>query len=45
VALAASGRLHGAALVTHHLPLADITEGFRRLRERIGDPLKMVFVP
>jgi L-iditol 2-dehydrogenase len=45
VALAAAGRLSGAALVTHRFPLADISEGFRVLRERIGDPLKVVFVP
>lgn len=45
VALAAAGRLTGAELVTHRFPLADITEGFRVLRERIGDPLKVVFVP
>jgi L-iditol 2-dehydrogenase len=45
VALAAAGRLKGAELVTHRLPLADIAEGFRLLRERVGDPLKMVFVP
>lgn len=45
VALAAAGRLHGAELVTHHFPLAEVTEGFRVLRQRIGDPLKIVFVP
>jgi L-iditol 2-dehydrogenase len=45
VALAAAGRLSGAALVTHRFPLDDIGEGFRVLRERIGDPLKVVFVP
>lgn len=45
VALAAMGRLTGRALVTHRLPLEDITDGFRMLRERSGDPLKMVFVP
>ena len=45
VALAASGRLKGAPLVTHRFPLEQITEGLRILRERIGDPLKVVFVP
>jgi L-iditol 2-dehydrogenase len=45
VALAATGRLKGAELVTHRLPLAEISAGFRILRERTGDPLKMVFVP
>ena len=45
VALAAAGRLTGEGLVTHRLPLEEITEGFRALRERIGEPIKMVFVP
>ena len=45
VALAASGRLKGAPLVTHRFALEQITEGLRILRERIGDPLKVVFVP
>ena len=45
VALAATGRLMGAELVTHRFPLDEISEGFRILRERIGDPLKVVFVP
>lgn len=45
VALAAAGRLRGEELVTHHFPLEEITEGFRTLRERIGNPVKIVFVP
>lgn len=45
VALAAAGRLTGKELVTHRVPLEDISDGFRRLRERSGDPIKMVFVP
>ena len=45
VALAAAGRLTGEALVTHRAPLEEISDGFHRLRERIGDPIKMVFVP
>ena len=45
VALASTGRLTGAELVTHRFPLDEITEGFRILRERIGDPLKVVFLP
>jgi L-iditol 2-dehydrogenase len=45
VALAAAGKLRGAELVTHRFPLEDITEGLRVLRERIGDPLKVVFIP
>ena len=38
IALAATGRLTGQDLVTHRFLLEDITEGFRVLRERIGDP-------
>ena len=45
VALAAAGRFTGKELVTHRLPLEDITDGFRMLRERSGDPLKMVLLP
>jgi len=45
IALAAAGKLQGKTLVTHHFPLQDITAGLRVLRERIGDPLKVVFVP
>lgn len=45
LALAAAGRLKGQELVTHRFPLAEITEGLRVLRERTGDPLKVVFVP
>ena len=32
-------------LVTHHFPLDDIAEAFRVVRERDGDPLKVVLVP
>jgi L-iditol 2-dehydrogenase len=45
VSLAAQGRLHGEGLVTHEYPLEDITEAFRVMREREGDPLKIVLVP
>lgn len=45
VALAASGQLRGKELVTHHFPLQEITEAFRVIRERDGDPLKVVIVP
>lgn len=45
IALAAAGKLQGKPLVTHRFPLEDISEGLRVLRERIGDPLKVVFVP
>jgi L-iditol 2-dehydrogenase len=45
VALAASGSLRGKELVTHHFPLEEITEAFRVIRERDGDPLNVVLVP
>lgn len=44
VALAADGRLRGEELVTHQYPLDDIAEAFRIVRERDGDPLKVVIV-
>ncbi|MBV9228346.1 MAG: hypothetical protein JOZ18_03460, partial [Chloroflexi bacterium] len=44
-ALAAQGRLRGDELVTHEFPLEEIAEAFRVLKERIGDPLKVVIVP
>jgi L-iditol 2-dehydrogenase len=45
LSLAAQGKIRGRDLVTHHLPLDQIQEGFRILRERDGDPIKLVFVP
>lgn len=45
VSLAARGRLRGAEMVTHEFSLEDIAEAFRAMRERIGDPLKIVIVP
>jgi len=45
VALAAQGKLRGAGLVTHHFPLAEITTAFRVVRDRDGDPVKVVIVP
>ncbi len=45
LALATAGKLQGKPLVTHRFPLADIPEGLQVLRERIGDPLKVVFIP
>jgi L-iditol 2-dehydrogenase len=45
VALAAAGKIRGAEMVTHRFPLADITEAFRVVRERDGDPVKVVVVP
>jgi L-iditol 2-dehydrogenase len=45
VALAAQGRLTGSALVTHRFGLEEISTAFRVLRERDGDPVKVVVVP
>jgi L-iditol 2-dehydrogenase len=45
VSLAAQGRLHGAELVTHEFPLEAIAEAFRVMRERDGDPIKIVIIP
>jgi L-iditol 2-dehydrogenase len=45
VSLAAQGRLRGAELVTHSFDLDDIAEAFRVVRERDGDPLKVVLIP
>jgi L-iditol 2-dehydrogenase len=45
VSLAARGRLRGAELVTHEFPLEAIAEAFRVMRERDGDPLKIVIIP
>ena len=45
LSLAGQGKLRGRDLVTHHFPLEQIQEGFRVLRERDGDPIKVVFVP
>ncbi|WP_432925524.1 zinc-dependent alcohol dehydrogenase [Microbispora sp. CA-135349] len=45
VALAAAGMVQGRALVTHRYPLEEINEAFRTLREREGDPLKVVVAP
>ena len=45
LSLAAQGRIRGRDLVTHHFPLSEINEGFRVVRERDGDPIKVVFVP
>jgi L-iditol 2-dehydrogenase len=45
VALAAQGKLRGAEMVTHHVPLEDIATAFRVVRDRDGDPVKVVIVP
>jgi L-iditol 2-dehydrogenase len=45
LALMKQGSLRGRDLVTHHFPLEQIAEGFRVVRERVGDPMKVVFVP
>ena len=45
LALMKQGTLRGRDLVTHHFPLEQIAEGFRVVRDREGDPMKVVFVP
>jgi len=45
LSLVAQGKVRGRELVTHRFPLEQIQEGFRVLREREGDPIKVVFVP
>ena len=45
VALAAQGKLRGAELVTHRFPLEDITTAFQVVRDRDGDPVKVVVLP
>jgi L-iditol 2-dehydrogenase len=45
LSLAAHGKIRGRDLVTHRFPLDQIQEGFRVVREREGDPVKVVFVP
>jgi L-iditol 2-dehydrogenase len=45
VSLAVQGKLRGAEMVTHHVPLENISEAFRIVRERDGDPVKVVVVP
>jgi L-iditol 2-dehydrogenase len=45
LSLAAQGRIRGRELVTHHVPLEHIQDAFRIVRERIGEPIKVVIVP
>ena len=45
LSLVAQGKMKAGELVTHHLPLDDIQAGFEMLKERRGDPMKVVFVP
>jgi L-iditol 2-dehydrogenase len=45
VSLAARGRMKAEELVTHAFGLEEIAEALRVMRERIGDPLKVVVVP
>jgi L-iditol 2-dehydrogenase len=45
LSLAAQGKIRGRDLVTHRFPLEEIQEGFRVVRERDGDPIKVVFIP
>ena len=45
LSLAAQGKIRCGELVTHRFSLDDIQEGFRVARERVGDPIKVVFIP
>lgn len=45
VALAAQGKIRGAEMVTHRFGLEEIATAFRVVRERDGDPVKVVVVP
>jgi threonine dehydrogenase-like Zn-dependent dehydrogenase len=45
ISLAARGKLRGAEMVTCRFGLDDISEAFRVVRERIGDPVKVVIIP
>lgn len=45
VSLAARGRLAGEELVTHRFPLEEIGTALTALRERDGDPVKVVIEP
>ncbi|MBV9324908.1 MAG: alcohol dehydrogenase catalytic domain-containing protein [Chloroflexi bacterium] len=45
LSLAAQGRIRGRELVTHRFGLEQIQEAFRVVREREGDPIKVVIVP
>jgi L-iditol 2-dehydrogenase len=45
VSLAAQGRMRGAELVTHEFQLEAIAEALRVMRERVGDPIKVVITP
>jgi L-iditol 2-dehydrogenase len=45
VALAAQGKIRGAEMVTHHFPLPDIAEAMRVVRDRDGNPVKVVIQP
>jgi L-iditol 2-dehydrogenase len=45
LAMVERGLVRGGDLVTHRYRLDDIQRGFDELRERRGDPMKVVFVP
>lgn len=45
VSLAAHGGLRCKELVSHRFALEDIAEAFRVIRERDGDPMKVIIVP
>jgi L-iditol 2-dehydrogenase len=45
ISLAAQGKLRGAEMVTHRFGLEDIAAAFRVVRERTGDPVKVIIIP
>jgi L-iditol 2-dehydrogenase len=45
ISLAAQGKLRGAEMVTHRFGLEDIATAFRVVRERTGDPVKVIIIP
>jgi len=45
VALAAQGRIRGAEMVTHRFPLEEIATALRVVRDRDGDPVRVVVEP
>jgi L-iditol 2-dehydrogenase len=45
VGLASRGLIRGHDMVTHRYPLEDIQRGFDEIRNRVHDPVKVVFIP
>jgi len=43
--LVATGRINLRRIITHRFPLDRVNEGFRVLRQKIGNPMRVVIVP